>query len=99
MIYDHIAQVFHPKRISELRENAPRDVRSREDLAKILGVTMKTIEQMESGQYEPSLHMSFKLSAALGVPLEHLLSDDPQSTITRDLGSGKNVSGRRPVKS
>ena len=80
MIYDHIVSHFHSNRISELLEQAPRDANSREKLAELVGVSMKTIKKMEEGRYEPTLNMAYKLAAAFQVPLENLFTDKPEIT-------------------
>ena len=46
-------------------------------LGDILGVSRQTINAIENGRYDPSLPLAFKLSAALGEPIEALFLPDP----------------------
>ena len=76
MLYDHISSVFKPGRLSVLLKRAPGDANTRESLARLVGCPMETLDAIEKGGYEPPLQLALKLSAALQVPLEYLLSDD-----------------------
>jgi len=56
-------------RVRELRTAA--DLRQ-EDLADRVGVSRQTIISIESGRYNPSLELAWRLSKALGVTIEDL---------------------------
>jgi putative transcriptional regulator len=43
-----------------------------EDLAEQVGVSRQTIISIESGRYNPSLELAWRLSKALGVTIEDL---------------------------
>lgn len=75
MIYDHLCDIFYSARLSELLANGPPDCTTREELADLLGVSQETINEMENGDYNPTLHMAYKLAAAFEIPLENLLAD------------------------
>lgn len=78
MLYDHIASVFKPGRLQSLLKRAPGDANSRDKLATLVGCSKETLDAIEKGKYEPPLQLAYKLSAALKVPLEYLLSDDQE---------------------
>lgn len=42
------------------------------DLADLVGVSRQTIISVESGRYNPSLELAWRLSGALGVTIEEL---------------------------
>lgn len=80
MTYTHVQSDFRPRRISELLEQAPPDANTREGLAKLIGVSTETINQMEQEGFEPTLNMAYKLAAAFQIPLENLFTDNPEIT-------------------
>ena len=45
---------------------------TQQDLAFELGVSRQTVISIERGKYDPSLGLAFKLSDALGHPIEEL---------------------------
>ena len=49
---------------------------SQADLAAELGVSRQTINSIETGKYDPSLPLAFKLGRLFGVPVEHLFEPD-----------------------
>lgn len=58
-------------------ENRVRELRAaarlrQEDLGERVGVTRQTIISIESGRYNPSLELAWKLSRELGVTIEGL---------------------------
>jgi DNA-binding XRE family transcriptional regulator len=83
MCYDHIVSSFGPKRISELLKRAPSDANTMKKLAELTGVSIETLKQMQRGDYEPTLHMAWKLAAALQVPLENLFADGTKTTVEK----------------
>ena len=56
-------------RVKELRTVAGL---RQEDLADRLGVSRQTVISIESGRYNPSLELAWRLSKALGVTIEEL---------------------------
>lgn len=43
---------------------------SQADLAGHLGVSRQTVNAIETGKYDPSLPLAFRLSAVFGLPIE-----------------------------
>jgi putative transcriptional regulator len=56
-------------RVKELRSAAGL---RQEDLAERVGVSRQTIISIESGRYNPSLELAWRLSRALGMTIEDL---------------------------
>lgn len=56
-------------RVRELRTEAGL---RQEDLAEIVSVSRQTIISIESGRYNPSLELAWRLSRALATPIEDL---------------------------
>ncbi|BBN95908.1 XRE family transcriptional regulator [Deinococcus grandis] len=46
-------------------------------LAEALDVSRQTINALETGKYDPSLPLAFKLARLFGVPIEAIFQDDP----------------------
>jgi putative transcriptional regulator len=68
---------------NRLREcRAAADCMTQQQLAELAGVTRQTIIAVESNKYSPSLEVAFRISRAVGVPLEQLFSfeEPPQHT-------------------
>jgi putative transcriptional regulator len=72
MTYDHITNYMHKARLGVLLE---RSGVTREELAKLLNASPKTLAAFEKGDYDPPLSFAYKLAAALKVPVERLFSD------------------------
>lgn len=58
-------------------ENGVRDMRTQrgmtqEELADRVGVSRQTIISIESGRYNPSIVLAYKLASAFGMPIEDL---------------------------
>jgi len=49
---------------------------SQADLADRLDVSRQTINAIETGRYDPSLPLAFKIAAVLELPIESLFSPD-----------------------
>jgi Predicted transcriptional regulators len=49
---------------------------TQEDLALALGVTRQTIIAIESGKYDPSMKLAFKMAKFFEKPIEELFFDD-----------------------
>jgi putative transcriptional regulator len=54
---------------------------SQADLADALGVSRQTINALETGKYDPSLPLAFRIARVFGQPIEQIFSDQtlPQS--------------------
>lgn len=49
---------------------------SQADLARHLGVSRQTVNAIETGKYDPSLPLAFKIARVFGLPIEAIFSDD-----------------------
>ena len=49
---------------------------SQNELAQMLGVSRQTINAIETGRYDPSLPLAFKLASLFGRPIEQIF--DPE---------------------
>lgn len=49
---------------------------SRAQLAEHLGVSRQTVNALETGRYDPSLPLAFKIARVFGQPIESIFSDD-----------------------
>ncbi|GGJ75242.1 helix-turn-helix transcriptional regulator [Deinococcus aquiradiocola] len=63
--------------------NAIRDLRgalgwTQADLAERLDVSRQTVNALETGKYDPSLPLAFRLSRLLARPIEDLFFPDPE---------------------
>ena len=61
---------------NRLRELRARDNLPQAQLAAALDVSRQTIHAVESGKYDPSLPLAFKISALFQLPLEQIFSPD-----------------------
>ena len=62
-------------------KNRLRDLRgerslSQADLATQLGVSRQTVNAIETGKYDPSLPLAFKLAEVFGKPIEELFTPE-----------------------
>lgn len=53
---------------------------SQDELAKAVGATRQTIGMIESGKYNPSLHLCVSICKVLGVTLNDLFWDEDESS-------------------
>lgn len=65
--------------------NRLRDLRaqrgwSQADLADRLGVSRQSVNAIETGKYDPSLPLAFKIARVFGQPIEAIFSDGAWST-------------------
>ncbi|MFN3266183.1 MAG: helix-turn-helix transcriptional regulator [Deinococcales bacterium] len=61
-------------------ENRIRELRavkrwSQADLADVLGVSRQTINALETGKYDPSLPLAFKIARVFGLHIEEIFLD------------------------
>lgn len=49
---------------------------SQADLAQALGVSRQTVNALETGRYDPSLPLAFKIAHVFGQPIEAIFSED-----------------------
>ena len=57
---------------NNLRELRHELSMTQEDLANLLNVSRQTVISIESGRYNPSLELAFKISAVFKVPIEKI---------------------------
>ncbi len=48
---------------------------SQADLAEQLGVSRQTVNALETGRYDPSLPLAFKIAKVFGHPIESIFSE------------------------
>ena len=48
---------------------------SQADLAEQLGVSRQTVNALETGRYDPSLPLAFKIARVFGQPIEAIFSE------------------------
>ena len=61
---------------NHLRERRAERSWSQADLAERLGVSRQTVNAIETGRYDPSLPLAFKIARVFGAPIESLFQDD-----------------------
>ena len=49
---------------------------SQAELADQLGVSRQTVNALETGRYDPSLPLAFKISRVFGQPIESIFTED-----------------------
>ena len=60
---------------NQLRELRATREWSQNDLADKLGVSRQTINALETGKYDPSLPLAFKIARLFKIPIEEVFSD------------------------
>jgi putative transcriptional regulator len=50
---------------------------SQGDLASHVGVSRQSINAVETGRYDPSLPLAFRIARAFGLPVEQIFHDGP----------------------
>lgn len=50
---------------------------SQADLADRLGVSRQTVNALETGRYDPSLPLAFRIARIFGQPIESIFSEEP----------------------
>jgi putative transcriptional regulator len=74
---------------------------SQADLAERLGVSRQTVNAIETGRYDPSLPLAFKLARLFGRPIEVLFQPDDDAsqhpgTLAEASGESEWAAARRP---
>lgn len=49
---------------------------SQAHLAELLGVSRQTVNALETGRYDPSLPLAFRIARVFGHPIESIFSED-----------------------
>lgn len=49
---------------------------SQADLAQALGVSRQTVNALETGRYDPSLPLAFRIAKVFGQPIEAIFTED-----------------------
>ena len=62
-------------RIEEIRKM--RGIRQ-EELAKMLGVSRQTVSSLETGRYNPSISLAFKVARCFGMTIEEVFLFDEE---------------------
>ncbi|PKP64870.1 MAG: transcriptional regulator [Alphaproteobacteria bacterium HGW-Alphaproteobacteria-7] len=52
---------------------------SQQDLAERLGVSRQSVNAIETGRYDPSLPLAFKIADVFGIPIEAIFLKDGDS--------------------
>jgi putative transcriptional regulator len=50
---------------------------SQADLAERLGVSRQTVNAIETGKYDPSLPLAFRIAATFGLAIEEIFQPEP----------------------
>ena len=53
---------------------------SQADLAERLEVSRQSVNAIETGKYDPSLPLAFRLARIFALPIEHIFSDAPEGS-------------------
>ena len=64
---------------NELRVLRARHDLSQAELAEKLGVSRQTVNAIETGRYDPSLWLAFKIAALFGHPIEEIFTSEDGS--------------------
>jgi putative transcriptional regulator len=64
---------------------------SQAELAERLGVSRQTVNAIETGKYDPSLPLAFKIARLFGEPIEHIFADGEHAGRTRGHGPARDV--------
>lgn len=62
---------------NRLRELRAERRWSQADLADHLDVSRQTVNALETGRYDPSLPLAFRIARLFDLPIEEIFSDDP----------------------
>jgi putative transcriptional regulator len=73
--WDHRAEALQLMR-NRLRELRARDGLTQAHLANALDVSRQTVNALESGKYDPSLPLAFRISRTFRLPLDEIFFPD-----------------------
>jgi putative transcriptional regulator len=65
---------------NELRALRERHSLTQARLADLLGVSRQTVNALETGRYDPSLPLAFRIAALFGQPIESIFHPEQDST-------------------
>jgi putative transcriptional regulator len=57
---------------------------SQADLAEQLSVSRQTVNALETGKYDPSLSLAFKIAHLFNMPVEQIFEPDPEPEQQRE---------------
>ncbi|HWV10617.1 MULTISPECIES: helix-turn-helix transcriptional regulator [unclassified Pseudomonas] len=63
---------------NRLRELRAERGWSQGDLAQHLEVSRQSVNAIETGKFDPSLPLAFRIARLFGLPIEAIFSDEPQ---------------------
>jgi putative transcriptional regulator len=63
---------------------------SQAELAERLGVSRQTVNAIETGKYDPSLPLAFRIARLFGQPIEAIFDDQPEGST--GVGSSYQIS-------
>jgi len=69
---------------------------SQAELAERLGVSRQTVNALETGKYDPSLRLAFKIARLFGQPIDALFAPDLEGTVV-PASNGQGRSRGEPV--
>ncbi|HYN22165.1 MAG TPA: helix-turn-helix transcriptional regulator [Thermoanaerobaculia bacterium] len=69
---------------NKLRELRTAKEWSQSDLADKLGVSRQTVNAIETGRYDPSLPLAFKIARLFGKLIEDVFEDEAPPVLSRD---------------
>lgn len=75
---------FHPEDMIRIRKNKGI---TQKQLAKLSGVSITTIKNIEQKKCQPKIQIADKLCSALGLDISHLLYDDEEAERWEKLGA------------
>lgn len=73
---------------NRLRELRAERGWSQADLAQRLGVSRQTVNSIETGKYDPSLPLAFRIARVFERPIEGIFFDGEGETISREENPG-----------
>ena len=62
---------------------------SQADLAERLGVSRQTVNAIETGRYDPSLPLAFKIAQLFGKPIEEIFSPSTEGAYSEPLDNSR----------
>jgi len=62
---------------------------TQEELARMIGVTRKTVNSIEGGRYNPSIDVAYKMAKIFGVTIEELFCFEEEQVPSDERESGK----------